>query len=101
MTPRKTILRQLSEVPAGGFTRPSEISGFTSQPPGYRKALNGLLKDQLITGLQNEEGDLVVALSPNRLPQVHKELRPWFAAPAVWGGFLGGVLALAALGLIA
>lgn len=100
MTPRKTILRELSDAPLGTYTRPSEIEGFEAKPPEYRKAVNGLLKEQLITGTQDEDGKLVVAISQARLPQVQKELRPWFAAPAVWGTVLGA-LALAAAVLIA
>ena len=99
MTPRKTILRELAEAPPGGYTRPNEITGFEARAPKYREAVNALLRDQLITGTQDQDGRLVVALRPERLPQVQKELRPWFAAPVVWGSVLG-VLVLAALGLI-
>lgn len=99
MTPRKTILRELAESPPGAFTRPGEIRGFHAKAPKFRQAINELLKDQLITGTQDEDGNMVVALCQERLPHVRKELRPWFATPLVWGGVVG-VVVLAALGLL-
>lgn len=96
MTPRKTILRELAAAPNGRFMRPSDIPGFATKPPKYREAVNGLLKDQLITGSQDEDGNLVVAVSPQRLDQVNKELRPWFRAPAFWGAVLTVGLLIAA-----
>lgn len=93
MTPRKTILRELSASAHGGPTRPSEIRGFDDDAPGYRKAVNDLLKDQLIKGTQDEQGNLVVSLSAARMDQIRKEVRPWFASPGVWVAVLAVVAA--------
>ena len=89
MSPRKSILRELRSTGSDEYKRPSEISGFGRQAPKYREAVNGLLRDQLISGKKDDQGNLVIALNARRLPQVQKELRPWFAAPTTWGLVLG------------
>ena len=99
MTPRKTILRELAGAADGRPTRPSEIKGFDDNAPGYRKAVNALLKDQLLTGAQDENGHLVVSLSPARMDEIRKEVRPWFAVPAVWVSLVA-VLLIGAVALI-
>ncbi len=89
MSPRKTILRELTRAGPATFMRPSQIPGFASRAAGYREAVNALLKDQLITGARDEEGKLVVGVNGQNVSRVRKELRPWFATPIVWGAALG------------
>ena len=89
MSPRKTILRQLNAAAPGELVRPSDISGFAKQPPKYREAVNGLLRDQLVTGSKDDDGNLVIGINGQRRPEVLKELRPWFGARAVVGVALG------------
>ena len=98
MSPRKTILRELTRTGPGTYTRPSELPGFKSKPPKYREAVNALLKDQLISGSQDKDGKLVVTLNGQNSSRVRRELRPWFARPVVWGTLMG-IAALAAVGL--
>ena len=87
MSPRKTILRELTRAGPATFMRPSQIPGFDSRAAGYREAVNALLKDQLISGARDEEGRLVVGVNGQNVSRVRKELRP--AAPIVWGAVLG------------
>ncbi len=89
MSPRKRILRALSAASPGANVRPSEIAGFDEQAPRYREAVNGLLREQLISGSRDGDGDLVIGLNPKRLPQVRREIRPWFRAPLAWALVLG------------
>lgn len=98
MSPRKTILRELSQKGAGAFARPSDIQGFQSNAPKFREAVNVLLKEQLISGAQDDTGKLVVTINEQNASRVRRELRPWFARPLVWGTAMG-IAALATLGL--
>lgn len=85
MSPRRTILRELSQRHqngAGGYTRPGAIAGFTDRPARYQEAVNQLLQERLINGTKDDEGRLAIALNEHRLADVRKELRPWFARPA-------------------
>ena len=81
MSPRKTILRELNAAGHGSFRRPSELSGFEKQPPKFREAVNGLLRDQLISGNQDADGNLVITLNERRMAEVEREIRPWFKSP--------------------
>ena len=98
MSPRKTILRELEQLHSyegqGRYVRPSAMPGFGDQPSRYQKAVNGLLNERLIDGKKDEEGRMEIALNPQRLATVRKELRPWFARPAIWLGALalGGLV---------
>lgn len=86
MTPRRTILRELHERHAEGngrYTRPGVITGFAEKPSRYQEAVNQLLQERLINGTKDEEGRLAIALNEHRLADVQKELRPWFARPAI------------------
>ena len=87
MTPKKTILRELSrqyEATGGEYTRPGEIPGFSQQPQKYQKAVNELLSARLVSGHKDEEGHMAIALNAQRLKEVRRELRPIWAHPAVW-----------------
>ena len=99
MSPRKTILRELSrqyEKSSGQvLTRPADIQGFSSEPDKFQKAVNQLLRDRLIEGRKNEDGHMAVALNGHRMGDVQKELRPLWARPTVWAVV---VLLVAALG---
>jgi hypothetical protein len=85
MAPRKTILRELKNSAPGTHKRPNEIPGFERNAAKYREAVNGLLKDQLIQGAQDDQGKLVVSLNAAHEGRVRRELRPWFTQPLVWG----------------
>ncbi len=97
MSPRKTILKQLDRIHdgngAGHYTRPSTLPGYGDKAAKYQQAVNGLLKDRLIDGKKDEEGRMAIAINPHRITDVRKELRPWFARPAMWFA----VLAMAGL----
>ena len=89
MSPRKTILRQLSQVresasPSEAHTRPSTIPGFNDEPEKYQRAVNELLKDRLVQGQKDDEGRMTIALNAHRLEDVRKELRPMWSRPALW-----------------
>jgi hypothetical protein len=95
MSPRKTILRELARAQqqtgdSAAFRRPATIAGFSSQPDKYTKAVNDLLQARLLEGRKDEEGHMTIAVNAHRMKEVHKELRPVWAHPAVWA-----VLALA------
>ncbi len=97
MSPRKTILRELDQLHSdegtGRYAQPSSMPGFGEQPSKYQEAVNGLLNERLIDGKKGEDGRIAIALNPHRLATVRKELRPWFARPAIWlGVFALGVL---------
>ena len=87
MSPRKTILRELSrqhEATGGQYTRPGTISGFSQRPEKYQKAVNELLSARLVSGHKDDEGHMAIALNEQRLKEVKRELRPIWAHPAVW-----------------
>ncbi len=88
MTPRTTILRELSRSRqngnGSGFTRPSDIAGFDRHPEKYQKAVNQLLSDRLVEGQKDEEGRMAIAINPHRADDVRKELRPVWARPITW-----------------
>ncbi|HKJ01779.1 MAG TPA: hypothetical protein VJ997_04970 [Longimicrobiales bacterium] len=87
MTPKKTILRELSRAhdPAKSPThiRPSTITGFTAEPERFQKAVNELLKDRLIEGKRDDEGHMAIALNAGRMDDVRRHLRPAWTHPAV------------------
>jgi len=99
MSPRKTILRELDQLPIDEgsvkYARPSAMPGFGKQPSKYHEAVNGLLKERLIDGKKDDEGHLAISLNSHRLAAVRKEIRPWFARPSVWLGAIavGGLVA--------
>jgi hypothetical protein len=86
MSPRKTILRELSRsaAGAGSFTRPASIRGFSEQPDRYQKAVNELLQARLVEGRKDDEGHMTIAINEARRGEVQRELRPFWARPAVW-----------------
>lgn len=88
MSPRKTILRELSrqyEQSSGEtLTRPAEIQGFGKNPEKYQKAVNKLLQDRLIEGRKDGEGHMALTLNGHRLGEVERELRPLWARPTLW-----------------
>ena len=89
MSPRKTILRELSRAREQGgkrasFSRPSKISGFADEPEKYQKAVNELLQSRLVEGRKDDEGHMTIALNSRRLQDVRRELRPIWARPTVW-----------------
>lgn len=99
MSPRKTILKELSRVQEErgepSFTRPSELTGFGERPEKYQKAVNELLQARLVEGRRDEDGRMAIALNAHRIRDVKKEIRPVWAHPAVWAVL---ALALAAIG---
>lgn len=88
MSPRKTILRELSrQYQAYGsqaLKRPSEIQGFGKAPEKFQSAVNRLLQDRLIEGRKDDEGRMALALNEHRVGDVKRELRPLWARPAMW-----------------
>jgi len=88
MTPKKTILRELSRAydPSKTVThvRPATIAGFEAEPERYQKAVNELLQARLIEGRRDEEGRMAIALNAGRMDEVRRHLRPAWAHPAVW-----------------
>lgn len=88
MSPKKTILRTLSEheVNTGPGTpiRPAAIPGFRNSPEKFQKTINLLLKDRLIEGVRDPEGHLAISLNSQRQKDVKRALRPAWAHP----GFL-------------
>lgn len=87
MSPRKTILRELSsrlDRGESGYARPDTIGGFNDNPAAYQLAVNRLLQERLINGTRDEGGRTAVALNPHRLEDVKKALRPWYARPITW-----------------
>ena len=85
MSPRKAILRELRAQGPDSFMQPQNIQGFASKSTKYRETVNELLKDRLISGAKDEDGNLVVAINPARADEVNKALSSWFASPVVWG----------------
>ena len=102
MSPRKTILRELSRhyERHGGdvLTRPAEINGFSQRPADFQKAVNKLLQDRLIQGQPDEEGRMSIALNGHRAADVHKEIRPVWLRPSLWMAAV--VLLVATFGLV-
>ena len=98
MSPRKTILRELTDLHSDKekrYARPRTIRGFDNHPAKFQSAVNELLKDRLIDGIKDAEGQMAIALNEHRLADVRRELRPWFARPVTWVGtalVVGGVL---------
>jgi hypothetical protein len=87
MSPRKTILRELSNAGASSgtsYTRPSSIRGFSEAPEKYQKAVNELLQARLVEGRKDDEGHMTIAINEHRLPEVKRELRPFWARPSLW-----------------
>ena len=100
MSPRKTILRELDQLPSDEgsvrYARPSTMPGFGKEPTKYQEAVNGLLKERLIDGKKDGEGRMAIALNPHRMADVRKEIRPWFARPSTWLGVIAvGILVAA------
>lgn len=99
MSPRKTILREVSRAASGSsraYVRPSNIPGFESEPEKYQKAVNELLSARLLEGRKDEEGHLAIALNEHRRADVEKELRPVWARPGLWLTLVALVAALGA-----
>lgn len=87
MTPRKTILKELSRADSDAgvtYVRPSAIPGFSDRPEKYQKAVNELLKDRLLEGRPDDEGHMAIAINRHRQADVEKELRPVWAKPGLW-----------------
>jgi hypothetical protein len=88
MSPKKTILRELSrqleQRGSEALTRPSRIPGFDKDPERFQKAVNRLLQDRLVEGRKDDEGHMALALNSHRIGDVRRELRPVWARPAVW-----------------
>ncbi|MDH3271781.1 MAG: hypothetical protein OEN56_10630 [Gemmatimonadota bacterium] len=100
MSPRKAILKELSSShgsSGAAYVRPGTIPGFSAAPDKYQKAVNELLSARLVEGRKDDEGRMTIALNEQRLREIRRELRPFWARPTVWG-----VLALiATLGAVA
>jgi hypothetical protein len=88
MSPRKTILRELSRTfeqrGDKALTRPARIPGFQNEPDRFQKAVNRLLQERLVEGRKDDEGYMALALNGHRLPDVARELRPAWTRPVVW-----------------
>lgn len=96
MSPRKTILKELSRAESGSgtsYVRPSAIPGFSDKPEKYQKAVNELLSDRLLEGRKDEEGHMAIAINQHRRADVEKELKPFWTRPTVWAA----VVALVAI----
>jgi hypothetical protein len=87
MSPRKSILKTLSDLERGEGrgkqVRPSTLPGFQQGPEKYQQAINALLKDRLIEGIRDPEGHLAISLNAHRARDIRKILRPVWAHPAV------------------
>jgi hypothetical protein len=98
MSPRKTILRELSRAQTesgASYTRPSAISGYSESPEKFQKAVNELLRARLLEGRKDDDGRMAISLNDNRAAEIHRELRPLWARPAVWAA-IATVVALGA-----
>ena len=95
MSPKKTILRELDlhhrRQGADQYISPGALAGFDRNDPRHRAALNQLLHQRLIRGTTGPDGAMVIALSPQRLGDVRRMVRPWQLRPAVWAAALGTV----------
>ena len=98
MSPRKNILRDLKAAGPESYKLPSDIPGFNANAPKYREAMNELLKDRLISGGKDDEGNLVVAINAARSKDVDRALR--LAPPGLLVAALGLGAAAAAFLLI-
>lgn len=101
MSPRKTILKELSRVESGSgasYVRPSAIPGFSDQPEKYQKAVNELLSDRLLEGRKDDDGHMAIAINAHRRADVEKELKPFWTRPAVWAAV---VALVAVVGVVA
>jgi hypothetical protein len=99
MSPRKTILRELSREQSNNdsrYQRPSTLAGFSSAPEKYQKAVNELLSSRLVDGHKDAEGHMAIAINEHRLSDVQRELRPVWARPAVWAMVAALVIAMGA-----
>ncbi len=85
MSPKKTILKTLSELEGGGGTpsliHPPNIPGFHTDPGKYQQTINNLLKDRLIEGTKDSDGRLAISLNAHRAKDVEKILRPLWVHP--------------------
>ena len=87
MSPRKTILKELSKAGAGSgpvYCRPSTIAGFSQAPEKYQKAVNELLQARLLEGRKDEQGHMTIAINEHRRSDVEKEIKPVWARLSVW-----------------
>lgn len=88
MSARKTILRELDRArraqPPSPFVRPSTLPGYAQRPDRYQSAVNALLRARLVEGITDAEGRMAIGLNEHRLPDVRRELRPFWARPALW-----------------
>ena len=83
MSPKKAILRELRAAGPNSPRLPTEIPGFSKDAPRYREAMNELLKDRLISGGKDDEGNMVVTINEARAKDVDRALRPvpiWLVA---------------------
>jgi hypothetical protein len=89
MSPKKTILRQLSDLHdregRPSPIHPSQIPGFQRDPAKYQRTINELLKDRLIEGTKDDDGRMAISLNAHRAREVRKALRPLWAHPVVLG----------------
>ena len=83
MSPRKTILRELSRA-GSTYTRPGSIRGFSEAPDKYQKAVNELLSARLLEGRKDDDGHMTITINSHRQKEVMRELRPVWARPTVW-----------------
>lgn len=87
MLAKKTILRTLSkqyeEEGPEALVRPPSIPGFRDKPDKFQRAVNELLKDRLVEGMKDEGGQMAIALNPQRMRDVQRELRPLWAHPGL------------------
>ncbi|MGD2121025.1 MAG: hypothetical protein PVJ76_04740 [Gemmatimonadota bacterium] len=90
MSPKKTILKTLSELRieegASSSIHPSVIPGFQAHPGKYQEEINSLLKDRFIEGTRDSEGKMAISLNPHRARDVQRILRPIWAHPVVLAG---------------
>ena len=101
MSPRKTILKELSqryvETDGKGYTRPADIRGFSDRPEKYQKAVNELLQARLVEGQKDAEGRMAIAVNERRLGDVRREIRPMWLRPTAWVAAV--IVLVAAVGL--
>lgn len=88
MSPKKTILRELSRAyeasNSSPHVRPATIEGFTGHPERFQKAVNELLSARLIEGRKDDEGRMAIAVNAQRMAEIKRQLRPAWAHPALW-----------------
>jgi hypothetical protein len=81
------------------MTRPANIPGFQAKPEKYQQAVNSLLQERLIEGAKDPEGRMAIALNPQRMADVQRELRPFWFHPAFLA-FMGLLAVAAGVGLM-